>query len=117
LRRADRKRCARRGARQVEAFFLAAGLAATGLCARRVTAVFVFVLREDLLAASAGGKRPRRRSLGFEPADCFDTFALGIPAVSPVLSCSPVLSDDFGLLYRHNKRALFPVPLWRRDGS
>ncbi|HEX3496916.1 MAG TPA: hypothetical protein VHT02_07060, partial [Methylocella sp.] len=41
---------ARGAARAAEAFFLATGFAATGLFGRRLTpAVFVFVLREDLL--------------------------------------------------------------------
>jgi hypothetical protein len=90
---------ARGAARAAEAFFLAAGFAATGLFARRVTtAVFDFVLRENLLAASflEASARPAAARLALSKGECCDTFALGVPgcfACFALFAC--FVLDDF----------------------
>ncbi len=84
---------ARGAARAAEAFFLAAGFAATGLFARRVTtAVFDFVLPENLLAASflEASARPAAARLALSKVECCDAFALG---VSGCFAC--FVLDDF----------------------
>ena len=114
---------ARGAARAAEAFFLAAAFAATGLIARRLApAVFVFVLREDLLAASflEASARAAAARLALSTADCFAAFACGVPGrfVSFVLFARFVLEDFMVFLTDAITSALlFPVPLWRRDGS
>ncbi|MGQ0446055.1 MAG: hypothetical protein ACT4O2_13260 [Beijerinckiaceae bacterium] len=65
-------------ARAAEAFLLATGFAATGPFARRVAAaIFVFVPREDLLAAASLEARARAAAarLALSIADCFAAFA------------------------------------------
>ena len=91
---------ARGAARAAEAFFLAAGFAATGLFARRVTtAVFDFVLPENLLAASfleASARPAPAARLALSKVECCDAFAFGVPgcfACFALFAC--FVLDDF----------------------